>query len=79
MNTSTFNLNQNVADCLKSISDIGKTVYQNVCNGTQSIVPWGTADWFMAICAAILAILLITMFSWMLHDIRTDTKWPTYH
>ena len=44
--SSSINLSsQNVADCLKSIGNIGNTVYQNVCNGTYSTVPWGTGDW----------------------------------
>ena len=38
-------LNLNLSACLKEINNIGSTTYQNVCNNTQSVVPWGTADW----------------------------------
>ena len=44
----TLNQNQ-IADCLKPISNIGHTIYQNVCNGTSTQVPWGVGDWFLAL------------------------------
>lgn len=35
----------NFAQCLKSIEDIGSTTWQNVCDGTQTVVPWGSSTW----------------------------------
>ena len=41
---TTINANLNNADCIKSINNIGSTTYQNICNGTHSVVPWGSGD-----------------------------------
>lgn len=43
MNENTINLNS--AECIKEVRNIGNTVYQNICDGTSSVVPWGSADW----------------------------------
>lgn len=49
--------------CLKTIDNIGSTTYQNICNGTESIVPWGTMDWlsflFVALVALIVGLVII--------------------
>ena len=42
-------VNLNHANCLRSVSDFGKTTVHNICNGATSEVPWGSADWTLAI------------------------------
>jgi len=48
MADQTITLNQNAAECIHSISNIGNTVYQNICSGASATVPWGVADWISA-------------------------------
>lgn len=36
-------------ECVKSVQNIGSTTYINICHGGQSIVPWGSSDWFSLI------------------------------
>ena len=43
--TSEAIINLNNADCIKEISNIGHTQYQNICTGALSTVPWGVSDW----------------------------------
>ena len=41
----TINLNQNAAQCIYSANHFGSTVYYNICAHTETVVPWGGADW----------------------------------
>lgn len=52
MSTDT-NVNLNASDCLRSVSDIGSTHVHNICTGTITDVPWGSADWMFAIVFAL--------------------------
>jgi hypothetical protein len=49
-------------DCIKQISNIGSTTYQNICNGTNSVVPWGTLDWIVFVSVVLLLITLFYLF-----------------
>lgn len=40
-----MDINQNIAQCIKTTTDFGANVVHNVCNGTTQIVPWGSFDW----------------------------------
>jgi hypothetical protein len=56
-----INLNQNIDQktleaCLKEVSNIGSTVYQNICTGTSSIVIWGGLDWVAGIILVLIGI-----------------------
>lgn len=48
------NVNLNAADCLRSVSDIWSTHVHNICTGTIADVPWGSADWVLAIVLTLL-------------------------
>lgn len=55
-------MDQNISFCLKSASHFGSNTYHNVCNGTTTVVPWGSVDWVMNIGAmAIFASLLVVV------------------
>lgn len=44
--TQNFNLaNKTLRECLKQQNQFGQTIYHNLCDGTQTIVPWGGVDW----------------------------------
>lgn len=53
------------ADCLRTTTDIGRQVVHNICNGTVSEVPWGSADWALGLAFIALAIVVLAMFSAM--------------
>lgn len=39
MNNENINFNYN--ECIKSYDKFGETIYQNICNGEKTSVPWG--------------------------------------
>jgi len=45
----SITLNQNAAECIKHASSVGHTTYTNICNGTVTVVSWGSADWITAL------------------------------
>lgn len=53
-----------VSECIKSSNHFGQTVYYNICNGTQHIVPWGGCDWAW-IWVPIVAIFVIGVPIWL--------------
>lgn len=64
----TINLNHNAAECIKSASKFGETIYTNICNGNVSHVVWGGVDWagmliLMALGVGFLLMLLAFGFS----------------
>ena len=46
--TTEVNVNQNYAECIKSISHWGSTEYVNICQHATSIVEWGSVDYALA-------------------------------
>lgn len=65
MQDATINLNQNAVECLQKIFSIGHTTVMNICNGSSTIVPWGSLDW-LAFCGIgglvlLFVLLLIAM------------------
>lgn len=54
-------LNQNIAHCIRSTNDLGRTTVRNICSGTESIVPWGSLDWivFVGVSAVVLGCFLM--------------------
>lgn len=56
--TETTRIALDQSACIRSQSNIGETVFHNLCEGTTSVVPWGGVDWFAAIAVAG---LLLTM------------------
>lgn len=45
-------MNVTHTDCLTTTNDIGRHVVHNICTGATIDIPWGTADWLIAILAA---------------------------
>lgn len=54
-----IDLTNNTVECIKKVSNFGSDLYQNICNGTQSIVAWGSMDWIAGIVLTILLLLLL--------------------
>lgn len=64
MNSQT-DLNLNHANCLQSATDFGKTTVHNICNGAISEVPWGSADWAVALGLVGFGIFIVILFGSM--------------
>ena len=58
-------IDQNIAQCIKTIFNIGSTTYVNICKDTTQVVSWGTADWlgFYFLCGfgSVVLLLLIAL------------------
>lgn len=59
MPDQTLNLNNNYAECIKSVSHFGDTLYVNICNGTSQTVAWGGVDWALVYFLLSLGVLVI--------------------
>jgi len=63
---------QTLAQCLKSTTRFGETVYHNICTGGTNIIPWGSADWALVIIlttiGASFALLLLSFLFAILSD-----------
>lgn len=60
--TQDVNLNLNHADCLRSVSDFGKTTVHNICTGTTSEVPWGSLDWTVIVTVLFAGAAVVVFF-----------------
>lgn len=55
-------------ECLKAITGLGKTSYQNVCNGNFHTVPWGLGEWFGAVAIVGFCLLFTWIFIKLIRD-----------
>ena len=58
--STTVDLNNNTSACIQTVYNIGNNTYQNICDNTSHVVPWGTVDWigFSLIGAMIIVTIL---------------------
>lgn len=63
-----MDLNVNSAECIKGISNIGSTTYQNICNGTSSVVNWGIGDWIMIGSVVLFLVAMAAFFIYVIMD-----------
>ena len=70
-----MNLNidaQTLEQCLKTITRFGENVYQNICDGSTNIVPWGGVDWLLLIVLTTLGISFCFMFIGIIWSVLRD-------
>lgn len=65
-------VNLNLSTCFKEINHLGSTTYQNICNNTQSVVPWGVADWVVVVLIVTILALFTLFIGIMVFDIIFD-------
>lgn len=58
-------LNANVANCLQTANHFGFTRVHNVCSGTITDVPWGTADIALGIVGGAFILSMVLIFAAM--------------
>ena len=63
---------KSLGECLKAISSIGYTTYQNICTGQAIQVPWGGLDWLILIFIGGLVLGFLGMLLMMGISIITD-------
>ena len=69
-------LDLNSQQCIKDISNFGETVYQNICNGTETVVPWGTMDYVGIGLLGFFVLFVATLFSSLLYiSISSEMRW----
>lgn len=62
-NTTNLNIDAKTLEwCLKSISNFGGTIYQNLCTGEKTFVAWGNADWVAAVLLSLIGIAITALF-----------------
>lgn len=55
-------VNFNYSQCIKTEDKFGETIYYNICNNETKSVPWGSANWCLAIFLITFGIVIITFF-----------------
>ena len=55
------NINFNKSECIKEYDKLGTTIYQNVCTGEKTKLPWGIGGWTLFIFVILVCLLIITM------------------
>ena len=69
-------LDLSTQQCLREVNNIGETVVMNICNGTQTVVPWGTADWFAVSLMGFFMLFVATFFCGLLYTaISSERRW----
>lgn len=59
-------------DCIQSINNIGSTTYQNICNGSSSVVGWGSGDWVLSILVGIILLVVIIGSVFVIKELSSD-------
>lgn len=61
MTDQTYNINHDYSSCIQTASHFGYTDYVNICTGVTNIVPWGGADWTVAILLSLGGVGIISL------------------
>lgn len=63
-------LNLNSAQCLKEANGFTATTITNICNGEVHVVPYGAADYLIAI-PILMIVVLVAGVIWMIYKMTT--------
>lgn len=63
------NINFNYNECIKSYDKFGETIYQNICNGEKTSVPWGFSGYGLGIFFILIGILIISFIVVLVRDL----------
>ncbi len=66
----TITANLNAAHCIQSSNHIGYTKFYNICTKAITDVPWGSADWTLAVFCVSMVVLIFVIFGSMLLSLR---------
>lgn len=61
-------LNLELSQCVKTISNVGNTIYQDICDGGVNVVPWGSADWLAFLFLMFVILMLILGVRMVIND-----------
>lgn len=70
-------LDLNYNECIKVINNIGHSLYQNICAGTDVVlVPWGTTDWLAGVgftlLMGVLGVMVVMLLVGMIQLMRDE-------
>ncbi len=75
MKEKTINFNNNQSECIKDYQKIGVTVYQNICNGERTEVPWGIGGWLILV---LLTSIFIGIAIGIIKYYKDEKEWEKY-
>lgn len=61
-----MDISHNISACIKEMSNWGENIYTNICTGAVTIVPWGTAEYGVAVFCAALTLVWTVMMARMM-------------
>ncbi|WP_273785657.1 hypothetical protein [Brucella intermedia] len=64
-----MDLNITASKCLNYVNSIGYQEVHNICDGTIKRIPWGGADWLLALGIGAFFIVIIVIFAGMARDL----------
>lgn len=67
-----MDINFNQAECLKNINNFGYTIVKNVCNGHETIVPWGSVDILGNVFAIIFTTIIFAELVCIIYSMSKD-------
>lgn len=57
-----YTVTLNAAQCMRDSHNFGSTIYYNICDGTNHLVPWGFMDYVGPILAiAVVSVVVLTI------------------
>ena len=67
-----MDINQNFAECIREVRNVGNTVTMNICSGEQVVIPWGSADWILAGLVTTMVVALVSVVVFGIFAFATD-------
>lgn len=65
-------INLNAAHCIEKANSFGYITLTNICNGKITQVPWGSADWIVALGLCAVVACFISVMAVMAFKFATD-------
>ncbi len=73
MTDHTITLNENAAQCIKSITKFGEDIYYNICSNVDPVhVPWGEVDWILLVGLCIITAAMAVGFLGLVLAVFSD-------
>ena len=70
-----MNIDLSNKDCMKSVTNIGETIYMNICDGSHNVVPWGTVDYIVGVMFLLSLIGGMSFFVFLCYQIVRTNKY----
>lgn len=61
-------------ECIRVVSNFGSSTYQNICDDTSTVVPWGTMDYFLGLSVILMMAFAVIMIGAMSASLWRDLR-----